>query len=697
MDENEEFEFRHRAEQEAAANAAPPVTPKGHGPLAPQPAKWSEFNPVEALGEGAAQLTSGAVAGVAGGIGYGLTAAGKAIGATDAEPSQVMHDIAEPLTYKPTSKSSQLVERAAKDIFKKPIEGAADLGDQAATAVGKVSPTAETMLREVPAAATAALGVLPAAAGAKSALEAAAAARLPVEGAVKAATDGDIVETLRAAGYKPRPSDVQALKPGEKVSGKFRESLQNPAALKKDLTLENQANTTRLAAEDLGVKDKTSLMEKDYETLRKPHFDKYDEVNAALFKVKPDEDFTNTLQTAADRAGFKATDKPKTTQVISELRRNERRGRLSDDKTKQLEAKADGDAADALEEAMGKRLEALGEDKLLPEYQSARQSLAKIHDYESSTKGGQVDATRMAAIARKSKGRLTGNAKIIADAGEHIPNVARSSRGATGMGSSVKSEGGMVRTAINAGKRAVGKIPGMNVKGDTFQNRNFGREAVGAERDFSGYGKRTPQPATQPATSPQLGAETVDFSATPGVPPAASLGDELTLAPDAVQNPQQLPPAPDMLTADVIPPTSYPGGVDFKPSQFANSELASDLGFAPRPGDGQPYDLEFSNAPFQDFASDHLAGDLGLERRTPTVQGELPVTDLGNFMSRDPYDLTPPPGNAPSVAPEPQQTLADLAEQLGLTLGEPLQMEPPPGAVGKPTPPAAPKKPKAKK
>lgn len=642
MDENEEFEFRLRMEQEAAAQApTPPLVAKGHGPLAPQPAKWSEFNPVEALGEGAAQLASGAVAGTLGAAGYGATAAGKALGITDAEPAKVMSDIAEPLTYKPTSKSSQLVERAAKTALKPAATKTAELGDEAATAVGKVSPVAETMMREAPAAATAALGVLPLAAGAKPAIEAATAARAPVQGAVKAGGD-DIVETLRAGGYKVRPSDVKALKPGEKVPGQFRESLQEPAKLRKDLTLENQANTTRLAAEDLGLKDKKSLMEKDYEQLRKPHFDKYDDVNSAIFKVKPNEDFVTQLQTARDRAGFKATDDPKATQIIAQLRKNERKGRLSDDKVKQADALKDGEAADALEAAIGKRLESLGEDKLLGEYQSSRQALAKIRDYENATKGGQVDATRMAALAKKSPGRLTGNAKLIADAGEHIPNVARSSRGATGVRSSVKAEGGITSRAINAGRSAIGKIPGLDVTRSGFQNK-FGREAVGAERDFSDYGKRMKQPETRPGVPPQLGAGDVQFTPTSGVPPAASLASELNLMPEPVANPQQFPPSPDFLTADVPPPVRYEGGLDFQ----ASPPLAEDFGFTSRPGDGVPFDLEWqpvadvSAAPDLSMLND-LVEQLGLSVDTPQPSLMTPVTEPVPFGPR--VQLESPPG-----------------------------------------------------
>lgn len=199
--ENEEFEFRLRAEQEAMHT---PLKARGHGPLAPQPATWNDFNPIEAAGEGAAQLTSGIGAAALGGLGYGITAAGKAIGATDAEPKEVMGRIAGALTYQPTTKSSQLVERVARTAFAPAVRKVAEVGDNAATAVGKISPTAETFMREAPAAFQAAGSIMPLAALGQPAMATgrsmignmAAARRAAVE--LKTATPEDILTRMAA-------------------------------------------------------------------------------------------------------------------------------------------------------------------------------------------------------------------------------------------------------------------------------------------------------------------------------------------------------------------------------------------------------------------------------------------------------------------------------------------------------------------
>lgn len=154
-----------------------PLESKGHAPLAPKPATWNDFNPVEAAAEGTAQMVSGAGAGILGGLGYAGTAALRAIGGTEAEPKDVMRNVQDSLTYKPTSRSSQLVERAAKTVFQPAVTKVAQVADQAATRVGQVSPTAETFMREAPAAFQAAGAIMPIASAARPIGEAVAAAQ----------------------------------------------------------------------------------------------------------------------------------------------------------------------------------------------------------------------------------------------------------------------------------------------------------------------------------------------------------------------------------------------------------------------------------------------------------------------------------------------------------------------------------------
>lgn len=443
--------------------------------------------------------------------------------------------------------------------------------------------------------------------GAKAPLEGAVARNAAkIEGAAKPTPD-DPVGSMRAAGIKLRPSDVQALRPGEKVPGTFRESLKEPAQLKKDFTLDNQASVTKLAAEDLGAPNPKALMRSDFEKLRKPHFDKYDEVNAALEKTTPPKEYADAVDEARTVAGFDPKDKATVTQVISQLRKDARKNQAAKDITTQKAGDASERAADKLEDTVASRLEALGEDKLHGDYQTSRKALAKLNDYEQATRGGQVDPAVLRKLDKKAPGRLTGNAKLIADAHDAAPNVVRHSRGATGAGSSVKADS-LMGAVKNIGGKVLSKLPGADIARPGFQNK-FGREATPQERGgFKDYGKRPERVAPVPPVKQQPGADVMDFVPSPEVPPVAgkyrgrdisTLADELELAPEPVANPQQLPDAPDQLTADIVPPIRgdipYTADMSYRTSSPDMSSTALEL--APRPGDGVPYDLDFAPAP----------------------------------------------------------------------------------------------------
>jgi hypothetical protein len=473
--------------------------------------------------------------------------------------------------------------------------------------------------------------------GARVPLKAGAAAlkEAAVSGAAKA-SQGDVIGTLRAAGYKLRPSDVQAMKPGERVPGTRRESLQDPAALRKDFTLENQATTTKLAAEDLGATGKTSLMQTDYDKLRQPHFKVYEDVEKAV-SASPSESMQAAYEAAKTRTGFKPTDKPSTTQVIGALRRQEVKRARSEDVATNREGQLDRDAADTLEDQLEAQLKASGNQQLYTDYVASRRALAKIHDYETATRGGQVDAQKLFRMDQKNPGRFTGNAKIIADAGGYAKNVVRHSQGATGTRSSVKSEG--VFSAIkDAGRGLLGKIPGLDVTADGFQN-NFGREAVTpAERSsFRDYGKRPEKPQAPEEVNPQQSmdlAQGFGLDAPPGVAPArierpfdAMPTEQL----EALGPLMDLVPSEGVTPSRIMPPTPMPGA-DLGLADILN--LVAPEGAAParimppvpKPGE-QWFDPSLDLAP--------PPGRVGKASRKPAPAKKRETVDLAKLLAPD--------------------------------------------------------------
>lgn len=586
MDENEEFEFRHRAEQEAAQSAVAPAAPSAAAPAQPGflDRAGQALDKVPGVGliaqgtAGAINLAGKAVAGLAGLASGGDENVVNNVRDTLSVPVPATND---PLV-KMLGSAHSAIEQSA------PVQAA---GNTVENAPPGVREALEGSIEAIPDIA----GVL----GAKASLEGATArTAAKVEGAAKPTPD-DPVATMRAAGIKLRPTDVKALKPGEKVPGTFRESLKEPAELKKDFTLDNQATVTKLAAEDLGAPNSSRLMKGDFDKLKQPHFDKYDEVNAALEKTTPPKEYTDAVDEARAAAGFDAKDKATVTQVISQLRKDARKNQAAKDITTQKAGDASERAADKLEDTVAGRLEALGEDKLHGDYQASRKSLAKINDYEQATRGGQVDPAVLRKLDKKAPGRLTGNAKLIADANDAAPNVVRHSRSATGAGSSVKADS--VMGAIkNVGGKLISKLPGMDIARPGFQNK-FGREATPQERSgFKDYGKRPERVAPVSGQKPsQMGASGVDFTRSPEVPPVAgkyrgrdisTLADELELSPEPVQGAQQLPAAPDRLTADIVPPVR--GDIPFTASSAdmpSTASLAGDLGLARSPASGPTF------------------------------------------------------------------------------------------------------------
>lgn len=173
--------------------------------------------PVGALEQGTRAATR-FLSGIPAGAAYAGAAIGKAFG-MDVNPAQTMADVSDYFTYNPISESGKAAQADVDLTFDTLMSPIARQADAAATAVGKVSPVAETFLREAPAAAGAASGLVglsplasPAAQLVRQAPQAAAtAARSTVAGAARAGKAlGEGVDNLsdaatRAVGAEVRP------------------------------------------------------------------------------------------------------------------------------------------------------------------------------------------------------------------------------------------------------------------------------------------------------------------------------------------------------------------------------------------------------------------------------------------------------------------------------------------------------------
>lgn len=170
---------------------------------------------------------TGVLAAIPSGLAYGGAAIGRALGA-DVNPSEVQGRVQEYLTYDPMSQSGQAGEQKLKELAAPIVTPIAQGLSQAATRVGQVSPTAETLLREAPAAMGAAGGIVPGAQLARAAVP-------NIPGALQdirqlgAQAGSQVAQTgQRAAEAVRRP--FQPLQPPEEVLARMQSSQSMGAA-----------------------------------------------------------------------------------------------------------------------------------------------------------------------------------------------------------------------------------------------------------------------------------------------------------------------------------------------------------------------------------------------------------------------------------------------------------------------------------
>lgn len=431
-----------------------------------------------------------------------------------------------------------------------------------------------------------------------------------VEGAAR--MNGRGSEAARAAGYEARPSDFKAANPEQDVPGMTRESMAGSHEKQKDFTFRNQIRTNDLAAEDMGLKKGTKITPEALAKAETPHVATYEETGAKAGTFATPGDLRTKLLDAAENTDLPAKyrkdlanfsqniDGPAAIKAISELRSKARMALNSNE----LKTEAAGhdllDLANGMEDAIGSRMESLGETAQLSKFRAARTSLAKINDYGAALKNGHIDAQLMKRLDEKNPGRMTGNAAVIANAGSSLPNVTGLSTKATGTGSVgvPTSKTGVIGAVANKAADLGMKLTGTSLDSPKFQNQ-FGREATPTEATYKP--DRAPQfsPARQSLVEqPDLGlGEALMLQAPAGAAPSRivqpqianqndlGLGEALTLTPPegvapritrpAVQGPlgQQL--GMDLGLTPQVELAPSPGSFGVPPSELP---LATQLG-----------------------------------------------------------------------------------------------------------------------
>jgi len=416
------------------------------------------------------------IAGTAADVGSRLSAALDPSQAGSPLPEYGEHNYVPPaLQHAPTvlSPEEQQFNETQKTPAQRAIEGAH--GPLIDTLKENAGPAA-TLVGAVAGVPGAVRGGAAAMSGAVDRLEAiGAASPTEIAGAVRRATAPTPIQELNQAGYKYRPSDVQARNPTmQDVPGSTREAITSSPEQTQQIIRNNSALSTRLIGEDIGIPNATKLTPAHYAEARLAPGATYDRVGDAVGTVErattaaPD-----TLQAlAGDQSvqAMPATARTQAARVAEGLRSGQYTGpQLIRDISyfRQVGGISGRAAANALEEELGAQVQAKA-PAMTGDYEDARTRFAKIQNAEDATTGGLIDAADYKRYAENNPRLLTGNSRLVALAGGELPAVTRLPSAGTDV-SPVK--GTLYDTAMNAVARGAAKLPGVNITRPGIQAR----------------------------------------------------------------------------------------------------------------------------------------------------------------------------------------------------------------------------------
>lgn len=397
-----------------------------------------------------------------------------------------------------------------------------------------------------------------------------------------------VMGEARALGFKidPRTAAMQPERQGMAQTGVIRQDLAGPG-MKGRFEVENQKIANAHAAREVAL-DPNKPLSQQIKPALEQHAKLRQEVANVTPVLIPDSEFA----AAADALGARLRDNPALATVpqieklrelfknietmsgqqaldaISEYRASSKVGLQSiDDFQKHQVARAERDAANALEGLLERSATAGGRPELVEAFRKSRVRAAKIHDIDNALIG---DNLNMAALKNIGSENLTGKLQQLARVAEEFPELTRTQSKIAGGSQSLTPSPWI-------GYRAAGRFLGKGV-GDRLISEKFQRR-FGDVAEDTGITGRAPEPPAAPDTS-------VPFEPTGGLPPGRAFRNRGPIGPEV--EPTQFTgelldmptnTRPGDLTAEQVPPTR--GDIDFQPTNF---DLASELGLADETG-----------------------------------------------------------------------------------------------------------------
>lgn len=474
-------------------DAAPPAAPPAEPGILDKVKSFLSNDPTVGGAELLAHGVEGALARIPAGIaGLGHEAT-NALHLTTGEPADTVRKVENALTYQPQSAAAQGAMQFAGEKLA-PVASAVNAGLERvggpAAAVG------------VPALADAALSVTPLVEAGIAARAASVAAKEagrplpflpenPVEGAAKP-SDATPLQTARAAGYQARPSDVAARNPTEStpILGRVAEAVAGSGNAKHKLVAQNQPISTALIGEDIGLPNAKKITLPDLERAKAAPSAQYTATGKALGDFTPSPKLGEDLNALAQQEDLSPTARSNINQLsIGVSNGNKLNGAQLMNRISMLrEAKGGRVVANALEDEIGRQLEASGNPQGLADYLNARKQFAKIYTAQDSLQGGQVNAAHYGRLLRDYPNLLTGNARIVGTAANELPEV-------TGLPVAGSSNGDWLGKLIGIAHSVTGaKWLGNKLLGSDAVQNAFGRVMTPAEASYAPtFGVRPPR------------------------------------------------------------------------------------------------------------------------------------------------------------------------------------------------------------
>ena len=265
------------------------------------------------------------------------------------------------------------------------------------------------------------------------------------ERAAQGATIAKTLQESRKLGYVVPPSQVSSSLTGNAVEGLIART----APIERVASTKNAAITNRLVRRDLGLTPIQPVTDQTFEAIRRDAGQAYEAIKKSGVQIKADKEFDTALQKikssdygqAAGEYGdilgneavanlVKGINKPEVSstaavEMVKELRRRATKNlKAWDDLEKQDLGNAQRQAAQALEDLIGRNLQGAGRGKLAQDWKDARSLIAKSYDAEAAWDGSNFSAKQLTKLAEKGS-PLTGGMAQAAEFARHFPKAAQ--------------------------------------------------------------------------------------------------------------------------------------------------------------------------------------------------------------------------------------------------------------------------------